>query len=82
MDEEISELMAIGDTAQSIHCYGDLSDDEDDVEGYANFRFMMHNKVTSTIIFILPREIERGEWGIITHLLFGRIRIQNIWDIN
>lgn len=45
-EEEISELIAIG-TDYSIHSYGDMSDEEEDAADYANFKFMMHNKVTS-----------------------------------
>ena len=44
-EEEISELIAIGNDT-TIHSYGDISDDEDIAE-YDNFKFLMHNKMTS-----------------------------------
>ena len=47
-DEEISELIAIGNNT-TIHNYADMSDDDDDAAEYDNFKFLMDNKITGKL---------------------------------
>ncbi|KAL7074663.1 hypothetical protein ACQ4LE_005973, partial [Meloidogyne hapla] len=48
-DEELSEIIAVGNDT-TIHNYGDISDDDDVAAEYDKFKFLMHNKMTTSDI--------------------------------
>jgi hypothetical protein len=62
-DEEISELIAIGNDS-TIHNYGDIDDDDDD-DGNFNFQILMHNKMTASDLGDVLQCADVGEagWG-------------------